>query len=171
MVIATRTAPTNAAAPAKRTTITVEARRRFFNGIVRQLRESLDTHFHTFAHRGDFNLMKVWYANPRVHYEVVIDQHISAIEVGLHFEDGPVSTLAYLRLFDARVLEVKHELGWQVELERWTSTWGRLYELAPFETIDAAAANVTAARLAAFIRLLQPIIENAGVPAERSAME
>jgi hypothetical protein len=170
MGFATRLAPTNAPVPAKRTTFTVDTRRRFFEGIVRQLRESLDTPFHTFAHRGDFNLMKVWYANPRVHYEVVIDQHISAIEVGLHFEDGPISTMAYLRLLDTRVVELKHELGWHVELERWTSTWGRLYELTPLETIDAATARATGARLAAFIRLLQPIIETAGVPAERSAM-
>ena len=58
------------------------------------------------------------------------------IEVGLHFEDGPVSTAAYLAYFDAHIVERKHELGPELELERWTPSWGRIYELVPLTRLD-----------------------------------
>jgi hypothetical protein len=161
--------PHAAVRPPQRGAISVDARRRFFARIVRDLRDQLEEPLAAFSHRGDFNLMKVWYANPRVHYEVVIDQQIDRIEVGLHFEDGPASTLAYLRLLDAHLLELKHELGWQVELERWTVSWGRLYELSELVPVTDAVAQATARRLAAFIRLLQPLVEAAAIAPERSA--
>ena len=149
--------------------IGVAVRRRFFAAIVKHLRESLPEDRRHFAHRGDFNLMKIWWDNPRVHFEVVIDQRIDRIEVGLHFEDGPVSTIAYLRALDAQVLELKHELGHHVELERWTASWGRLYELSPLGTIDDGTARRIAFRVERFIVTLQPIVTAAGVPPERSA--
>lgn len=147
----------------------VADRRRFFAAIVAHLRGALPEEHRRFAHRGDFNLMKIWWDNPRVHFEVVIDQQIDRVEVGLHFEDGPLSTVAYLRVLDARVLELKHELGHHVELERWTASWGRLYELTPLESIDERAGKRLAARVERFIQTLQPIIDAAGVPPERSA--
>jgi len=152
-----------------RQVIGVAARRRFFTAIVKHLREALPEGHRRFAHRGDFNLMKIWWDNPRVHFEVVIDRQIDRIEVGLHFEDGPVSTLAYLRALDALVVELKHELGHHVELERWTASWGRLYELTPLESIDEKGGKRVASRVERFIVALQPIVIAAAVPPERSA--
>lgn len=152
-----------------RPVISVPLRRRFFSAIVKYLREALPEDLRRFAHRGDFNLMKIWWDNPRVHFEVVIDQQIDRIEVGLHVEDGPVSTIAYLRVLDARVVELKHELGHHVELERWTTSWGRLYELWPLDTIDDKTAKRIAIRVERFITTLQPIVIAAAVPPERSA--
>ncbi len=153
----------------KRPVLTVAARRRFFAAIVQQLRASLPLDLRDFSHRGDFNLMKIWWDNPRVHFEVAIDQQIDRIEIGLHLEDGPVSTVAYLRLLDAQILELKHELGHVAELERWTASWGRLYELIALDIIDDKAAHRCAARVERYIVTLQPIIASAGVPPERSA--
>ena len=151
-----------------RTVIGVAVRRRFFAAIVTHLRGSLPEELRRFAHRGDFNLMKIWWDNPRVHFEVVIDQRIDRIEVGLHLEDGPASTIAYLRALDARVVELKHELGHHFELERWTTSWGRLYELLPLETIDERTGKQIAHRVERLISVLQPIVFDAGVPSERS---
>ncbi len=95
---------------------------------------------------------------------------LEVIEIGLHFEDGPLSTAAYLAHFDRHIVELKHALGPQVELERWTSSWGHLYELAPLTRLDAAAVERTAARLAAIIMALQPLVETAGVAPEHSAV-
>src|SRR5687768_3252914 len=85
--------PTNA-----RQAIPVQARKAFYSGIVRRLKTDLPPALRDFHHRGDFNLMKIWFAHYRVHYEVVIDQQINKIELGLHFEDGPASSLAFLAL-------------------------------------------------------------------------
>lgn len=152
-----------------RAVITVAVRRRFFAAIVKHLRDRLPQDFRRFSHRGDFNLLKIWWDNPRVHFEVVIDQQIDRIEVGLHFEDGPVSTIAYLHALESRVLELKHELGHELELERWTTSWGRIYELSPLETIDDKTTKRIARRVERFIVVLQPIVVAADVPPERSA--
>ena len=43
---------------------------------------------------------------------------------------------AYLAFFDARILEIKHVLGAQCELERWTTSWGHLFESLPLPRLD-----------------------------------
>ena len=73
-------------------------------------------------------LLKVHYGNERIHFEVWADGNRGFLEIGLHFEDGPASTAAYLAFFDARIVEIKHLLGAEVELERWTASWGHLFE-------------------------------------------
>jgi len=153
-----------------RQTISVQLRKAFFAGIVRRLRADLPPDLQPFHHRGDFNLMKVWFDHYRVHYEVVIDQQINKIEIGLHFEDGPASSLAYLALLDKRIVEIKDDLGPAIELERWTQSWARIYELSPLSRLDETACERCATRLAAMIAYLQPIVNAAGVRLERPGM-
>jgi hypothetical protein len=150
-----------------RAIIQVQARKAFFAGIVRELNAGLPPELREFRHRGDFNLMKVWYGHYRVHYEVVIDQQIDRIEIGLHFEDGPASTLGFLTLLDARILEIKDRLGPEVELERWTQSWGRIYDLRSLTTLDDWIAIPCGKRLVEFITLLQPMIDASGIRLER----
>ncbi len=112
-------------------------------------------------------LLKIDFGNERVHYEVWPDSARNHVEVGLHFEDGPVSTSAYLAYFDARIIEIKHHLGVGMELERWTISWGHLYELHPLAPLDSTFARLVGDRLAAQIDMLQPMVEEAGIPLER----
>lgn len=111
-------------------------------------------------------LMKIHFGNERVHYEVWPDRMRGKIEIGLHFEDGPVSTAAYLRYFDARIVALKDGLGAEVELERWTSSWGHLFYLLPWAPFDAETADEAATRLIRLIAALQPLVEAAAVPRE-----
>lgn len=110
-------------------------------------------------------LLKLDFGNERVHYEVWTDGGRGRIEIGLHFEDGPASTAAYLAFFDARIVEIKHHLGWEVELERWTLSWGHLFESIPLVPLDRRFAAHVANRLARQIALLQPMVEEAAIPA------
>jgi hypothetical protein len=148
-------------------TIPVQERKAFFSSIVRRLGADLPPDLRTFRHRGDFNLMKIWYAHYRIHYEVVIDQQIDKIELALHFEDGPASSLAFLALLDARILEIKDLLGPEIELERWTQSWARIYQLLPLGPIDDRVCDDCARRLVSMISLLQPIIDGAGIRLDR----
>lgn len=143
-------------------------RRDFFAIVVKEVRSSLPPALREFRHRANSMLLKIDYGNERVHYEVWTDGGRGRAEIGLHFEDGPASTAAYLAYFDARILEIKHQLGPHVELERWTVSWGHLFESAPLVPLDRRFAKSVAARLAAQISLLQPMVEEAAVPAERS---
>ena len=140
-------------------------RRDFFAAVISDLRAALPPERAVFRHRANTMLLKIDYGNERVHYEVWTDGARNRIEIGLHFEDGPASTAAYLAYFDSRIIEIKHRLGPEIELERWTASWGHLFESAPLDRLDRGLAASIAARLAAQIALLQPMVEEAAVPA------
>jgi hypothetical protein len=140
-------------------------RRDFFAAVVAEVRAALPAELAEFRHRANPMLLKIDYGNERVHYEVWTDGARGRVEIGLHFEDGPASTLAYLAFFDARIVEIKHALGPEVELERWTASWGHLFESAPLGRLDRAFAREIATRLAAQIATLQPMVAEAAVPA------
>ena len=145
------------------------SRRDFFVSVVDRLRPLLPEPLAGFRHRATMNLLKVSYGNERIHYEVWTNSQLGMIEVGLHFEDGPVSTAAYLAYFDAHIVELKHELGTHLELERWTPGWGHLYELIPLTRLDGRLVERIARRLAALIVTLQPLVEAAAILPERAA--
>jgi hypothetical protein len=143
-------------------------RRDYFRAVVNQLKATLPAELSNFRHRANLMLLKIDYGNDRVHYEVWTDGARTRVEIGLHFEDGPASTAAYLAFFDARIVEIKHVLGPQVELERWTLSWGHLFESVPLAPLDRRFADAVAKRLAAQIVTLQPMVVEAAVPPERS---
>jgi hypothetical protein len=109
-------------------------------------------------------LLKLDYGNDRIHYEVWTDGARGRVEIGLHFEDGPASTMSYLTFFDQRIVEIKHLLGPQIELERWTTSWGHLFESEQLGRLDPRFAETVARRLAAHIAILQPMVEEAAIP-------
>lgn len=145
------------------------SRRDFFGDVVERLRAALPADLTDFRVTSTMSLLKVYYGNERVHYEVWANGSRQTLEIGLHFEDGPISTAAYLAHFDRLIVELKHDLGPDVELERWTSTWGHLYEVSPLTTLDAALVDQTVARLQAMISTLQPLVEAAAIAPERSS--
>ncbi|MBA3528948.1 MAG: hypothetical protein H0T91_06525 [Propionibacteriaceae bacterium] len=144
-------------------------RRDFFEEVVVRLRPMLPEERRDFRYRANPFLLKIDFGNPRVHYEVWCDAEREILGVGLHFEDGPASTAAYLAYFDQLIVEIKHELGPGIELERWTASWGHFYEHRPLTPLTDAVAASVARRLAAMVVTLQPLVEAAGVGPERSA--
>jgi hypothetical protein len=147
--------------------LSVNARRLFFDQVIKQTRSAVGSDWADFQARPQSYLLKVYYENERVHFEVALDGIRDLIEVALHFEDGPVSSAAYLHFFDQRIVEIKHALGAELELERWTASWGRLYYMIPLSPFDAAKAKQTASLLARLIDSLQPLVVEANVPHER----
>jgi hypothetical protein len=152
--------------PTQRTTGGMN-RRDFFDEVVSRVRATLSPELAVFRHRANPMLLKLDYENERIHFEVWPDAYRSRVEIGLHFEDGPASTAVYLAFFDARIVEIKHQLGTDVELERWTSSWGHLYEHHPLVRLDRQFAATVSGRLAAQIALLQPLVWEAAVPPEQ----
>lgn len=142
-------------------------RRDFFAEVTDLLHVQLADDLRGFRHHGNSMLLKIDYGNERVHFEVWPDSERGHLEIGLHFEDGPASTLAYLAFFDAHIVEIKHLLGAQMELERWTLSWGHLYETIPLGQLNQALAERVSKRLTAQITLLQPMVAEAAVAPER----
>ncbi len=134
------------------------SRSTFFDGIVGILRRRLPEDLRSFSTRRFGNLVKVYFGNERVHYEVWVDTRRQQIEIGLHLEDGEVSTLMHLRLLDRHIVEIKDVLGPQVELGRWTKAWGHLIENRPLGVLDAGERAEVAERLVLYIETLEPLI-------------
>ncbi len=143
-------------------------RREFFDNLVGELRRTLPGSLADFQVRQTANLIKLFYGNERIHFEVWANSARHTLEVGLHFEDGPASTERYLSFFDDRIVELKHRLGSPIELERWTSSWGHLYETIPLPRLDGDVVKQTGERMILLITVLQPLVEQAGVAPERS---
>ena len=141
----------------------------FFAEVVSGLRAILPEAYRDFRHRSNPLLLKIDFGNPRVHYEVWCDSEKGILGIGLHFEDGPFSTDAYLAYFDRHIVEIKHILGTEVDLERWTASWGHLYEHRELRPLTDEVAVEIATRLAQLIEVLQPFVIDAAVPPERSA--
>lgn len=138
----------------------------FFDRVLRVSKSRLpsdlsDLHARRFAH-----LLKIYQDNERVHFEVWVDGARSSIELGLHFEDGPESTASYLSFFDQRIVEIKDQLGPEIELARWTASWGHLYERHEMYPFDLDRAQMIGQRLADVITVLHPQVVEAGVPPE-----
>ena len=138
-------------------------RRDFFAAVIEGMRRDLPSELAAFRHRANPMLLKVDYGNERIHYEVMADGERERLEIGLHFEDGPASTAAYLAFFDARIVEIKHLLGPQIELERWTLSWGHLFESVPLAPLDRRFAASVGGCLARQIAVLQPLVVEAAV--------
>jgi len=138
----------------------------FFADIARHLRTELPPELRDFQVRQTPFLMKLYYGNERVHFEVWVDSGRQQIEIGLDFEDGAESTAAYLAFFDEHIVEIKEQTGPGLELERWTRTWGHFVEVYPIDPLTRERALMVAARMVTFMAVLQPLIEEAGIAAE-----
>jgi hypothetical protein len=110
----------------------------FFADITRYLRAELSDDLRDFQLRQTPFLMKVYYQNERVHFEVWV--------------------------FDKRIVEIKEQTGPSLELERWTKTWGHFVEVYPIDPLTRERALFIAERMVTFISVLQPMVEEANIP-------
>ena len=111
-------------------------------------------------------LSQLYFADATVHYELWSmgvqrgPAGVAMLELGLHFEsrDRAVNAML-LAAFDRRMIEVKRALGCQWEAEPWDRGWAKVYETFPREALEEEYVERIAGRLAAAIRLLQPIVD------------
>lgn len=142
--------------------VAVLTRRDFFSAVAETVRASFPDRERRLETRQTMNLLKLHYgANYRVHYEAWIAAERGWLELGLHFEDGPASTERLLAHFDRYILEIKHQLGVEAELERWTQSWGHLFEMHRLEPLTAEFATRIGERVARYICVLQPLLDDA----------
>lgn len=141
------------------------SRAAFFDDVLRRLRAELAPDLREFQIRRYSYLVKLFYQNERVHFEVWVDNIRSQIEIGLDFEDGAESTAAYLSFFDQHIVEIKEQTGPTLELERWTKTWGHFVEVYPIEPFIPERSQEIADRMIVIMSTLQPLVEQAAIAA------
>ncbi len=136
-------------------------RRDFFHDVAEAVRPLLPVPLQGFQSYTTRDLLKLSYGHSRIHYEVWANARDRHIEVGLHFEDGPDSTERLLRFLNAHILEIKHDLGFEFELERWTNSWGHLFRLLPYQPLDDDLTREISLMLVRLISVLQPLLAEA----------
>jgi hypothetical protein len=146
----------------KTSTSTVSiTRREFFAAVRDRLQVRLPGEFQNVRFQASHRQMKLYYSYYKLHYEIWTNGRDQHIEIGLHFEEGPESTEALIRFFDQHILEIKHDLGPQIELERWTNSWGRIFQLLPYQPLTETLAVDVGDRLRDMIVILQPLLDEA----------
>jgi len=136
------------------------------NQLLRELpdlvRERLPAELRDFTARNRGGLVQIHYHDPATHFEAWFHWRTSRLELGLHFEKSARDNERLFNAFDERIVEIKHELGQSIELERWDKGWARVYETWPCDKIDADFREHVVGRFARIITILQPMLEDAG---------
>lgn len=101
--------------------------------------------------------------DPHYHYEVsrVHPRLGDRLELGLHFESrNSEENRALLAGFQARLVEIKAELGESVEAELWDKGWTKVYDTLRLEPYEAPYLEAVARRLAEMMVVLHPIYKS-----------
>ncbi|MBI3914206.1 MAG: hypothetical protein HY327_08490 [Chloroflexi bacterium] len=125
--------------------------------IVESTRKHLPRNLREFQARAFFSLVKIFYAEPKIHYEVWVRGEDRLIEVGLHFEADKATNDALRNYFSQRTIELRAELGARIEVEEWTNSWSRVHEVVPYTALDQKTADEIAGKLARMIATLEPM--------------
>jgi hypothetical protein len=127
--------------------------------LVEKTRKHLPRALKNFEPRSFFAIVKLFYRNPRIHYEVWVRGKEHLVEVGLHLEADKPTNDALLAYFDSRAVEIHAQLGPRIEIEQWTNSWSRVHEVVPYESLNVALVDLIAQKLARMIAVLQPMLE------------
>lgn len=132
---------------------------REFLGLLPDLvRERVPVDLRGFSVRGPmFSFVGFYYEDPKVHYEVWLQTRLARVEVGLHFEGPAAANLLGLERVSEHAGKIVEALGPGVEGELWDKGWTRVHEGMGLEERTPEYAGRLAARIAAFIEILEPV--------------
>ena len=136
--------------------------RHFLAEVLELLRMQLPLELKDFESVGPWHgLIKVHYGDPSAHYELHIQRRHRQIELGLHFEGAAQDNAFHLENLQARMADIKQQLGAEVEAEQWTRKWTRVHETIPMAELDEDFLMELTSRLSQYIRVLEPMVEEA----------
>ncbi|MCA9985279.1 MAG: hypothetical protein KDE09_12010 [Anaerolineales bacterium] len=103
-------------------------------------------------------IIQLYDHEPRIHYEVGRAWRQPGLELGFHFEarDKELNS-RLLTGYRRHLLELKDNLGPQIEAERWDRGWTKIYEVLPEATYTTAFQKKVGQRLSQLIVALHPI--------------
>ncbi len=114
-------------------------------------------------------MVKLWFGNKDLHYELGVYAQRKVVELGLHFESDPLTNLVLLGAFKARAKTVARRLP-AARIESWDKGWARVWEPIPLQPFDERFGARVTAILARYVRVLEPMLEDA-LPANARGSE
>jgi hypothetical protein len=105
-------------------------------------------------------MVKVWFGNKDLHYECGVYFRRKVIELGLHFESDPFTNQLLLGAIRVRAKTIAKKLP-AARIESWDKGWARVWEPIALERFDEEFSDQITKTLAAYVRVLEPILEDA----------
>jgi hypothetical protein len=130
----------------------------FLRGLLMESRARLPVELQGFQARQQPALVKVFYDDPAIHFEVWLHRARGRLEMGLHFETRNAARNARMLEYVAdELVFLKAALGDGIEAEPWDKGWTRLYHVLPLESLLPDFQAHLAERFAHFIQTLEPV--------------
>jgi hypothetical protein len=140
----------------------------FLNLVLERLQLEAPAELRPWQARIRWRMLQIHYGNPRVHYELWLQNRTGRVEVGLHFEDEREVNERWCALIAERVLELQEALGPRLELEEWTATWMRLHLTVDLRPLEPAFADELASLFGQLIAITADLVRH-GRPAMQPA--
>ena len=105
------------------------------------------------------SMLKLWFGNKDLHYECGFYEHRKVVELGLHFESDAITNLRLLGAFRAHRRTIAKRIP-TARIEAWDKGWARVWEPIELGPVDAALRKIVTKRLATYVRVLEPILED-----------
>ncbi len=133
--------------------------REFLHAVPDALRSALPPADRDFLWSTRFSIAQFWYESKEIHYEVGIRSKLKLAEIGLHFESDPITNDLLLQAFSRNKRIISKALGPSVLIEKWDKGWARVWEPLPFLTLDEETMDMVIARVVAYMKVLNPILD------------
>ena len=130
--------------------------RDFFDIVSQELPALLPRDLRDYQSARQGGVYKVFFENRRHHYELWFRE--GGLEVAYHLEGAAEQNEPVVELLRRRMAALRRSLGGDVRLEPFGARWTHLFELWPAVSRDQDEAPEAAARLAEFVRELEPIL-------------
>ena len=101
------------------------------------VRDHLPTELHNFhvAPR-ETSIAKLYFTNPKIHYEVWIRRKYQYIEIALHFEADRKTNQSFLELLETQRDAINSGVLSNLRIEPWEKGWTRAYQIIPWEPLE-----------------------------------
>jgi hypothetical protein len=104
------------------------------------------------------SMVKLWFGNKDLHFECGLYERRKVVELGLHFESDAITNLQLLGAFRAHRKTIAKRIP-TARIEAWDKGWARVWEPIEIGPLDVALRTIVARRLATYVRVLEPILE------------
>jgi hypothetical protein len=134
--------------------------REFLSALPELIRARLPQELRGFETRQTGTLVKLYYWDLSVHYEVWLQRRTDRIEIGLHFEGEREENHWWLQRLAAHYEDIFQGVGPEIEAEEWTAKWTRLHQMMSLTPLDEQRLHEVARRMAQMIVVLHPLVSD-----------
>ena len=106
------------------------------------------------------SLVKLYFGDPNVHYEMWVRKRMGILETGLHFEGLAEKNSRCLEAMRTEYADLVSSLGPEVRAEEWDKSWTRVHRTFEFDSLDEDLLIIVAGNVSQMVRVLEPAVRS-----------